>query len=181
MRPLILDRLVRQGRAFGIHVLLGSQTLGGSYSLPRATMGQMAVRIALQCNEADSSLILSDDNTAARLLTRPGEAIYNDANGMVEGNNPFQVVFLTDEQREQYLGDLRKLADARTDIPQLERIVFDGNQAADPALNPLLSEMLEQGTVAGHELLAPLGWLGDAIAIKDPTTAIFRRQGGPTC
>jgi S-DNA-T family DNA segregation ATPase FtsK/SpoIIIE len=175
---LILDRLVRQGRAFGIHVLLGSQTLGGSYSLPRATMGQMAVRIALQCNEADSSLILSDDNTAARLLTRPGEAIYNDANGMIEGNNPFQVVFLTDEQREQFLGDLRKLADRRTDIPQLERIVFDGNQAADPALNPLLTEMLDTGTVGGQELVAPLAWLGDAIAIKDPTAAIFRRQGG---
>ncbi len=175
---LILDRLVRQGRAFGIHVLLGSQTLGGSYSLPRATMGQMAVRIALQCNEADSSLILSDDNTAARLLTRPGEAIYNDANGMVEGNNPFQVVFLTDERRERYLGDLRKLADRRTDIPHLERIVFDGNQAADPALNPLLTEMLDAGTINGQELVAPLAWLGDAIAIKDPTAAIFRRQGG---
>ncbi len=175
---LILDRLVRQGRAFGIHVLLGSQTLGGSYSLPRATMGQMAVRIALQCNEADSSLILSDDNTAARLLTRPGEAIYNDANGMVEGNNPFQVVFLTDEQREQYLGALRKLADRRTDIPHLERIVFDGNQAADPAHNPLLNELLASGTVHGNELVAPLAWMGDAIAIKDPTAAIFRRQGG---
>ena len=175
---LILDRLVRQGRAFGIHVLLGSQTLGGSYSLPRATMGQMAVRIALQCNEADSSLILSEDNTAARLLTRPGEAIYNDANGMVEGNNPFQVVFLTDEQREQFLGALRKLADRRTDIPHLDRIVFDGNQAADPALNPLLTELLASGTVHGTELVAPLAWMGDAIAIKDPTAAIFRRQGG---
>jgi energy-coupling factor transporter ATP-binding protein EcfA2 len=175
---LILDRLVRQGRAFGIHVLLGSQTLGGSYSLPRATMGQMAVRIALQCNEADSSLILSEDNTAARLLTRPGEAIYNDANGMIEGNNPFQVVFLTDEQREQFLGALRKLADRRTDIPQLERIVFDGNQAADPALNPLLTELLASDTVHGRELVAPLAWMGDAIAIKDPTAAIFRRQGG---
>jgi len=175
---LILDRLVRQGRAFGIHVLLGSQTLGGSYSLPRATMGQMAIRIALQCNEADSSLILSEDNTAARLLTRPGEAIYNDANGMIEGNNPFQVVFLTDEQREQYLGALRKLADRRTDIPHLERIVFDGNQAADPALNPLLTELLSSGTVHGSELVAPLAWMGDAIAIKDPTAAIFRRQGG---
>ena len=175
---LILDRLVRQGRAFGIHVLLGSQTLGGSYSLPRATMGQMAVRIALQCNEADSSLILSEDNTAARLLTRPGEAIYNDANGMIEGNNPFQVVFLTDEQREQYLGALRTLADQRTDIPQLGRIVFDGNQAADPALNSLLTELLASGTVHGHELVAPLAWMGDAIAIKDPTAAIFRRQGG---
>ncbi|MGC4006617.1 MAG: FtsK/SpoIIIE domain-containing protein [Pirellulales bacterium] len=30
---LLLDRLVRQGRAFGIHLLLGSQTLGGAYSL----------------------------------------------------------------------------------------------------------------------------------------------------
>jgi len=175
---LILDRLVRQGRAFGMHVLLGSQTLGGSYSLPRATMGQMAVRIALQCNEADSSLILSEENTAARLLTRPGEAIYNDANGMVAGNNPFQVVFLNDERRERYLGALRRLADRRTDIPALPRMVFDGNEAADPAGNALLAELLSAGTVAGSSQTAPLAWLGDAIAIKDPTAAIFRRQGG---
>ncbi|MEI6240810.1 MAG: FtsK/SpoIIIE domain-containing protein, partial [Planctomycetia bacterium] len=175
---LILDRLVRQGRAFGMHVILGSQTLGGSYSLPRATMGQMAVRVALQCNEADSSLILSEDNTAARLLTRPGEAIYNDANGMVAGNSPFQVVFLNDERRERYLGALRELADRRTDIPAVPRMVFDGNEAADPAGNPLLEELLTSNTVHGRELTAPLAWLGDAIAIKDPTSAIFRRQGG---
>src|SRR5262249_21359794 len=74
----LLDRLVRQGRAFGLHVLLGSQTLGGAYTLARSTIDQMAVRIALQCSEADAHLILSDDNSAARLLTRPGEAIYND-------------------------------------------------------------------------------------------------------
>ncbi len=175
---LILDRLVRQGRAFGIHVLLGSQTLGGSYSLPRATMGQMAVRIALQCNEADSSLILSEENSAARLLTRPGEAIYNDANGMVAGNNPFQVVFLNEERRERYLGALRQLADRRTDIPALPRLVFDGNQAADPQGNRLLSELLDAGTVHGRVPNVPLAWLGDAIAIKDPTAAPFRRQGG---
>ena len=100
---LLLDRLVRQGRAFGMHVLLGSQTLGGAYSLARSTLGQMAVRIALQCSETDAHLILSEDNTAARLLTRPGEAIYNDANGLVEGNHPFQVVWLSDSEREDYL------------------------------------------------------------------------------
>ncbi|MCA9047871.1 MAG: hypothetical protein KDA89_04040 [Planctomycetaceae bacterium] len=72
---LLLDRLVRQGRAFGVHVLLGSQTLGGAYSLARSTMGQIAVRIALQCSEADAHLILSEDNTAARLLAQPGEEI----------------------------------------------------------------------------------------------------------
>src|SRR5207237_7937944 len=53
---LYLDRLVRQGRAFGIHVLLGSQTLGGAYSLARSTLDQMAVRIALQCSETDAHL-----------------------------------------------------------------------------------------------------------------------------
>lgn len=175
---LVLDRLVRQGRAFGMHVLLGSQTLGGSYSLPRATMGQMAVRVALQCNEADSSLILSEDNTAARLLTRPGEAIYNDANGMVEGNHPFQVVWLGEERREKYLGKLRSLADSRKDIPELPRLVFDGNDAADPDANILLRELIDAATIDGKPPVAPMAWLGDAIAIKDPTVAAFRRQGG---
>ena len=63
----------------------------------------MAVRIALQCSEADAHLILSEDNTAARLLTRPGEAIYNDANGLYEGNHPFQIVWLPDGERDDYL------------------------------------------------------------------------------
>ena len=56
---MLLDRLVRQGRAFGIHIILGSQTLGGSCRLATATIDQMAVRIALQCRVADSQLILT--------------------------------------------------------------------------------------------------------------------------
>src|SRR5262249_56192785 len=62
---LLLDRLVRQGRAFGLHVLLGSQTLGGAYTLARSTIDQMAVRIALQCSDADGHIILSDHNSPA--------------------------------------------------------------------------------------------------------------------
>jgi DNA segregation ATPase FtsK/SpoIIIE, S-DNA-T family len=84
---ILLDRLVRQGRAFGIHVILGSQTLGGTSGLARSTIGQMAVRIALQCSEIDSQLIFDDGNSAARLLSRPGEAIYNDAGGLLQGNS----------------------------------------------------------------------------------------------
>ncbi len=94
---LLLDRLVRQGRAFGIHVILGSQTLAGAYSLAQATLGQMAVRIALQCSDADGQLILGNDNAGARLLSRPGEAIYNDANGAEASNNVFQTAYLEDE------------------------------------------------------------------------------------
>ena len=94
---LLLDRLVRQGRAFGIHILLGSQTLGGAYSLARSTIDQMAVRIALQCSETDAHLILSKDNADARLLSRPGEAIYNASGGLLEGNHFFQIVWLSDQ------------------------------------------------------------------------------------
>lgn len=170
---LLLDRLVRQGRAFGMHVVLGSQTLGGAYSLARTTMGQMGIRIALQCNEADSQLILSDENVAARLLSRPGEAIYNDAGGLVEGNSPFQVVWLPEATREQWLE--KAAAHARSHPPRRKPgcIVFEGNAPADLRLNKPLSEARPQSKVA----LARL-WLGDAISIKDPTAAMMRRQSG---
>ena len=173
---LLLDRLVRQGRAFGIHVLLGSQTLAGAYSLARSTIGQMAVRIALQCSEADAHLILSEDNTAARLLGRPGEAIYNDTNGLYEGNHPFQVVWLPDHQRDGYLQQIRQLADSRR-VAALPPIVFEGNVASDPGQNPLLHELIAAPgwPKASH---AAQAWLGSAVAIKAPTAAVFVRQSG---
>jgi hypothetical protein len=173
----LLDRLVRQGRAFGLHVLLGSQTLGGAYTLARSTIDQMAVRITLQCSEADARLILSDDNTAARLLSRPGEAIYNDANGMVEGNNPFQVVWLPEPRRQDYLRRIQEMD--RKHHPGLLRshIVFEGNAPADVSKNPLLHEVLRAPTWPVSQQAA-FAWLGEALAIKEPTAATFRRQSG---
>jgi hypothetical protein len=174
---LLLDRLVRQGRAFGIHVLLGSQTLGGAYTLARSTIGQMGVRIALQCSETDSYLILSDDNAAARLLSRPGEAIYNDANGQVEGNSPFQVVWLPETIREQYLQRVRALAGERGHRPPEPRIVFEGNVPADPAANVELAERI-QGAAWSAAPPAPRAWLGEPVAIKGPTSVSLPRQSG---
>lgn len=172
---LLLDRLVRQGRAFGIHLILGSQTLAGAYSLARSTIGQMAVRIALQCSESDAHLILSEDNTAARLLNRPGEAIYNDANGLLEGNHPFQVVWLSDQERERHLKKAASLAQQQA-LQLSPTTVFEGNVAADAAENPFLSELLD--SAPPESVAAPRAWLGAAVAIKDPTHAVFRRQSG---
>ena len=173
----ILDRLVRQGRAFGIHVLLGSQTLAGAYTLARSTIGQMAVRIALQCSEADSRLILADDNPAARLLSRPGEAIYNDANGLVEGNDLFQVAWLPGEERDRYLAQVQALARERDYQPPQPQIVFEGNAPAEVAKNRPLHDLLAApGWPAPSRRIS--AWLGDPIAIKEPTAAHFRRQSG---
>ena len=182
---LMLDRLVRQGRAFGVHVILGSQTLGGAYSLARSTLGQVAVRVALQCSEADAHLILSEDNTAARLLTRPGEAIYNDANGMVEGNHPFQIAWLPDAEREGYLGVMQHFASERQ-LNLEPPVVFEGNIPSDVTRNEELTDLLSVGSPGLDEREAPDQtvishpriWLGEAVEIGPPTSIAFSQQAG---
>jgi hypothetical protein len=188
---LLLDRLVRQGRAFGIHVVLGSQTLGGAYTVARTTLGQMVIRVALQCNEADAYLIMDENNPAPRLLSRPGEGIYNDMAGMIEGNSPFQVVWLPDQVREKYLAKVRARADQEeVRSPKSEvrspgsdggprypgPIVFEGNAPADVRENAVLRRLLESESVKP----ATEGriWLGAPNSIKGPTEAVFQRQSG---
>ncbi|MCH2202682.1 MAG: hypothetical protein MK102_11980 [Fuerstiella sp.] len=174
---LLLDRLVRQGRAFGIHVMLGSQTLSGAYSLARSTMGQVAVRIALQCSESDAHLILSDDNAAARLLTRPGEAIYNDANGLKEGNHPFQIAWLEEEFREEMMRQLN----GRSDVSATEAsmIVFEGNVAPTvEQCGPLqVAFRTVPDATRGSFDTRPL-WLGEPVAITAPIHVELRRAAG---
>ena len=175
---LLLDRLVRQGRAFGIHVLLGSQTLGGAYSLARSTMGQIAVRIALQCSESDAHLILSEDNMAARLLTRPGEAIYNDANGMVQGNHQFQVAWLTEDQREEAIATMLE-SPASRDARDYGMVVFEGNVAPTAEYcAPLNAHLKHKDDATRKSTDALTIWLGEPVAIAAPTCVDLRRTSG---
>ena len=174
---VLLDRIVRQGRAFGIHVILGSQTLGGAYTLARTTMGQMVIRIALQCNEADAYLIMDDSNPAPRLLTRPGEGIYNDSAGAVEGNSPFQAVWIGDEERDQYLAEVRQLADKESvDYPG--PIVFEGNAPAEIRDNHLLAKALAAAPASASPAGGARVWFGAPNSIKGPTEIQFARQSG---
>ena len=172
---VLLDRIVRQGRAFGIHVVLGSQTLGGAYSLAKATLGQMVIRIALMCNEADAYLIMDEGNPAPRLLTRPGEGIYNDSAGAIEGNSPFQTVWLSEEERNSHLDHITSLNQSAGN-PQGSPIVFEGNAPADVTENWELAELLKQPEPPSP--ISPKIWLGAPNSIKGPTEAIFHRQSG---
>lgn len=172
---LLLDRIVRQGRAFGIHVILGSQTLGGAYTLARATLGQMVIRVALQCNEADAHLIMDEENPAPRLLTRPGEGIYNDQAGTLAANSPFQIVWLPEAERDALLDKVHQLASAGGG-PVPAPIVFEGNAPAEVRDNPELAEALRNRPTQ-RPASAKL-WLGAPNSIKGPTAAVFQRQSG---
>lgn len=170
---LLFDRLIRQGRAFGVHVILGSQTLAGAYSLARSTLGQVAVRIALQCSETDAHLILSEENTAARLLTRPGEAIYNDANGLTTGNHLFQVVWLDDDVRDGYLEQIAA-RDAQTQHSPRPTIVFEGNLPADISTMPTPPKLGAEVT----SRQGPTAWLGESVSLRGPLGLEFPASAG---
>ncbi len=141
----------------------------------------MAVRIALQCSEADAHLILSEENTAARLLTRPGEAIYNDANGLFEGNHPFQVAWLPDDEARGLPAADRGSSPAAATTPAGRRSSSRATCRPTRRKNAALRSCLSG---PGWPAAAPAAraWLGAAVAIKEPTSITFspaKRQ--PIC
>lgn len=177
---IYLERLVRQGRGLGIHILLGSQSLSGTSQLPTATLGQMDIRIAMRCEERDARLILSEDNPAARLLSRPGEAIYNATNGLEEGNNKFQCAWLSDEELKSRLAQLERFAQQpqlRILAPAEETLVFDGNAYADVTKNKQLKHVIDTPQWPASPKMVT-AWLGEPVEIKDPTNVQFRSQAG---
>ena len=169
---IIFERLARQGRSFGVHFLLATQSLSGSAQLPASIMGQIKVRIALPCSEADSRLILADDNKAARALSLPGEGIYNPMGGLVEGNNRFQVARFSDDDLPKYL---RAVSESARNGH--EPIIFEGNELAQVADCVRLKEAL-QGSDWPQAAKSVEILLGEPIAIMPPVAAALRRQSG---
>lgn len=108
----ILELILRQGRAFGIHVLLASQSLAGMASLEKHVLGLIPTRIALQSNESDSRMILGEENADAQTLARAGEGILNRKGGQKEANQRFQAAFWDPDDRAAVLSQLTARARA---------------------------------------------------------------------
>lgn len=170
---LLLDRVVRQGRSFGVHAILASQTLAGAYSLPRTTLGQMGVRIALQCDEADAAVILSDDNLAASRLSYPGQAIYNNAGGRIEGNQPLQVAWVSAAEQKQWFTAMQDGPVNRdTTTNRLEKpIVFEGHKPSTWQQGDLDNALKSARQLLGQQSHPIV--IGDAVAIR-PAVCISR-------
>lgn len=174
---MFLDRIVRQGRSFGMHVVLASQTLGGSYSLPRTTLAQMAVRIALQCEGSDAMIILSEDNLAAERLRHAGQAVYNDASGRIEGNQPFQVAYLSKSHQQERLAEIpvgKPFVDESNN--SLGRcVVFEGHRSAIWE-NQAIEQAME--LLPSRETSAIGAVVGDSVSIEPAVAIQLTRQAG---
>ncbi|HBJ38209.1 MAG TPA: hypothetical protein DDZ51_26335 [Planctomycetaceae bacterium] len=92
-----LARLAKQGRAFGVHLLLATQTLSGITNHVKSLAGNLGIRIALACTQEDSNLLLSHNNSAASQLKSPPEALLNTQFGDPSQNRIVSLPHASDE------------------------------------------------------------------------------------
>jgi hypothetical protein len=195
----LLEDLVRRGAAFGIHVLLSSQSpaMAGLYG--NRIYNQMALRVALRCRGQDAQAILGEGNDAVAQLEQPGEAIYNDEMGHKEQNIRIRAALLTPPERRRTLEVIHALAAplepaaAHPELVEGRRfdtlsaspepaagrrraypppVTFEGRAPARLAANPELQALLTWPDSSPATLRA---WLGEPIAIQPPIAAVFER------
>ncbi|HET9893935.1 MAG TPA: FtsK/SpoIIIE domain-containing protein [Streptosporangiaceae bacterium] len=126
---LNLERLARKGRAYGIHLVLASQTLSGITAMLSKQDGifaQFPIRLALKNSAGESRAVLDQHNSEAARLRYRGELIVNTDFGQVEANRR-AVVALADPLE---LAALR-VSLWRLSVSPVPPAVFNGGSAAD--------------------------------------------------
>lgn len=162
----IFERLSKKGRSFGINMILASQSLGGE-TLPSTTIAQLAIRMVLQCSEDDSRKALSASNEDAKLLTRPGEGIYNSKNGQTNGNERFQTYWMEDNEDEAILKAISDYAEAQnSDIPT--RVFREDKR-------PSFEEYSKQTVCTQHSLSIAIG---QPYSLEEGVSLEFKQESG---
>lgn len=123
---VIMERIVRQGRAFGVHLILASQSYSNITGIDRAVFDQMAVRIVLKCSKADANLLL--DNGSSEIdqisIDDPGRAVYNSEAGNKEFNSHFRVAYIDPSKHRGMLQEISDSTREFADPKQPTRILL---------------------------------------------------------
>jgi len=134
----------------------------------------MAVRIVLKTS--DPGKLLSDENSAYKLIEKKGEAIYNDNNGLEIGNKFFQIFFLENTDRDKYLEIISQKTKSFYKKIEKNQIIVDGDKSATIDFNSELKQYIENKGFINKRLVPSKHWLGDKITFGPPLHAIFKRQ-----
>lgn len=122
----MMERIVRQGRAFGVHIILSSQSYANVGGLDKSVYDQMAVRIVLKCSKADATMLLGDGSSDVDQISidDPGRAIYNSEAGNKEYNSHFRVAFI---EPSKHRGILEKVSETTSKLSDNETRILLSN------------------------------------------------------
>lgn len=93
----LLEDVAKRGRAFGIHLLLCTQSLKAS-KLEQTTRNQLGLRIVFKLHKSECGGFFDYNNEAPAALTRKGEAIYNTDNGQPRANERIMVDYIDEDE-----------------------------------------------------------------------------------
>ena len=179
-----INKLVMQGRAMGIHIVLATQDFRNCAGLEQF-FTQMSIRIAIAGTEEGASSILKSDNDGIRALQNmpPGSAIYNNGGGVKSANNFFQIAYLSDVVRDGLLECLDAYYRDPAIAPMYEddetRILLTN---AEENMNNCFNRLIREGSSS----LEPLGdnkggyglLLGQGFGKKSTFVPVIRRGAG---
>lgn len=174
----LLSKFAKEARAFGIHMILATQTLKDLPLIQRKLVGQIGLRIGLKCNEAeDSQSILGERNPDAIHLMGKGHGIYNSNPGRgIVGNQEFQSAFF-DGNDMTYLDAVQLLAKRYIGGTTEKTIIFDGYKEASVEDNEQLQALLDNPKWQSSNR-DPMIWLGEPMSISTQPTLTFQHENG---
>ncbi|MGN0649028.1 MAG: FtsK/SpoIIIE domain-containing protein [Oscillospiraceae bacterium] len=105
---VLMERIVRQGRAFGIHLILSSQSYANVKGLEKAVYDQMAVRMVMKCSAEDANMLLENGSGMVDLISAEdaGKVIYNSESGSKAACSMFRAAYIRPEQHREMLAQI---------------------------------------------------------------------------
>jgi len=166
----LTKRIVTEGRAFGIHLMMATQTTKviSELTLSHGIIEQMRVRIGLKCGEDDVRYLYGDrnDSKALEMMKGPiGTAVMN-LEYMESNNIGFRAAYCSKEKQTEYLNII---SERYSDIPATTQ-TFEGNRTI-----LLIDYLLENNIGLSDEATIKIH-MGTLIKVAPPFVMQFDRR-----
>ncbi len=164
-------RIVTEGRAYGVHLLMATQSTNiiNTLALDRGTIEQMRIRIGLKAGEDDARYLFSDryDSDALSKMKGPkGTAVMNPDYTEQYGNVGLRVAYCDSKNKAKYL---KQISERFDDIPCKTQI-FEGSRT-----EKLLDYCASQG-ISCTDVLPVRIHLGNTIKVAPPFEIVVDRK-----
>lgn len=166
----LTKRLVTEGRAFGIHLLMATQSTKviSDLTLSHGTIEQMRIRIGLKCGENDARYLFSDQNEtkALSMMKGPiGTAVMN-LDYTEKPNVGFRAAYCDDKTQHEYL---KLISNTYADRPSTLQ-TFEGGRATN------LLDYFEESKISLTEELPVKIHMGELIKVAPPFAISIDRK-----
>lgn len=164
-------RIVTEGRAYGVHLLMATQSTNiiNTLALDRGTIEQMRIRIGLKAGEDDARYLFSDryDSDALSKMKGPkGTAVMNPDYTEQYGNIGLRVAYCDSESKAKYL---KMISERFADVPCKTQI-FEGSRTEK------LLDYYASRSIQTTDVLPVRIHMGHTIKVADPFEIVVDRK-----